>query len=101
MRRDERRAMRYPAILIITLGLAACSAPGATQREPQTVSPAQGRTPERAVDSVVEFLVAAAATDFHTHRPPDPVRFRDVRLGHHGAGGNAQYLLCGQFLPSQ
>jgi hypothetical protein len=50
----------------------------------------------------VEFLLTSAATDFHTHRPPDPVRFRDVRLGHLTTdSGEEQYLLCGQFLPAE
>lgn len=54
------------------------------------------------VDSVASFLLDAAAGDFHAHRPPDPVRFRDVRLGHVSTpGGEPQYLLCGQFLPAQ
>jgi hypothetical protein len=52
--------------------------------------------------AVVEFLLKAAAADFHAHRPPDPVRFRDVRVGHvMTPGGEEQYMLCGQFLPGQ
>jgi hypothetical protein len=47
-------------------------------------------------------LLTAAASDFHNHRPPDPVRFRDVRLGHFMTpSGEEQYMLCGQFLPAQ
>ena len=54
------------------------------------------------MDSVVQFLLTAAATDFHTHRPPDPLRFRDVRIGHlMTASGQGSYLLCGQFLAAQ
>jgi hypothetical protein len=62
-----------------------------TRSESQAVSP-----------TVVQFLLTAAATDFHSHRPPDPVRFRDVRIGHVVApSGEKQYRLCGQFLPAQ
>jgi hypothetical protein len=54
------------------------------------------------IDSVAQFLLTAAATDFHTHGPPDPVRFRNVRLGHEIApSGLKQYMLCSQFLPAQ
>ena len=54
------------------------------------------------MDPAVQFLLTAAATDFHTHRPPYPVRFRDVRIGHvMTPGGEEQYMLCGQFLPAQ
>jgi hypothetical protein len=86
--------MRYPAILVTTLVLAACgSGPGMrSNSDRQTAS----------VDSVAQFLIAAAATDFHAHRPPDPARFRDVRVGHANAPGEEEhYRLCGQFLPAQ
>lgn len=54
------------------------------------------------IDPVVQFLLTAAATDFHTHRQSDPVRFRDVRIGHvMTPSGAEQYMLCGEFLPEQ
>ena len=77
--------MRYLAVLFATLVLAACSTAPVTRRESPAVSPTQVPAPElenASVDSVVQFLLTAAATDFHTHCPPDPVRFRDVRIGH-------------------
>ena len=83
--------MRYPAVLFATLVLAACSTAPVTRSDSQAVSPA-----------VVQFLLTAATTDFRTHRPPDPVRFRDVRIGHVMIpSGEEQYMLCGQFLPAQ
>jgi len=86
--------MRYRVVLIATLVLAACDTSRETPGEASAVSPA--------LEPVVEFLLTSAATDFHTHRPPDPVRFRDVRLGHiTNASGEEQYMLCGQFLPAQ
>lgn len=90
--------MRYIAALVATFVLAACSTSPTTRGESQAVSPAQVLAP----DSVVQFLLTAAATDFYTHRPPDPVRFRNVRVGHLIApGGDELYILCGQFLPAQ
>lgn len=63
---------------------------GVTRSEPRAVSPI-----------VVQFLLTSAATDFHTHRPKDSVRFRDVRVGYvMTRGGEKQYRLCGQFLPA-
>ena len=51
------------------------------------------------IDSVVQFLLTSAATDFHTHGPSRPLRFRDVRLGSlAAASGTKQYLLCGEAL---
>ena len=82
--------MRYLAVLLATLVLADCGKGPVTRSESQ-VSP-----------TVVEFLLTAAATDFHAHRPPDVVRFRDVRIGHMMTpAGEKQYMLCGEFLPAQ
>ena len=96
--------MRFLVLAIVTAFLACSTAPS-TRSESQAASPTQVRAPERekaSLDSVVESLLTAAATDFHTHRPPDPGRFRDVRVGHvMSSGGEVQYLLCGQFLPAQ
>jgi hypothetical protein len=87
--------MRSPAILVTALGFAACSTTAGTRTDSQTVGPP-------AVDSAVQFLLSAAATDFRTHRPPDPVRFRDVRIGHVvPPSGVERYMLCGWFLPAQ
>jgi hypothetical protein len=96
--------MRYLAVLLATLSLAACSTAPATRSEPRAMSPAQVLAPEllrASIDPVVQVLLTAAATDFHTH-PPSAVRFRDVRIGHvMTPGGEAQYMLCGQFLPAR
>lgn len=83
--------MRSPALLFAAFVLTACSKAPVTRSDSQPVSPA-----------VVEFLLASAATDFHTHRPPDPVRFREVHVGQvKTTGGEVQYMLCGRFLSAQ
>jgi hypothetical protein len=96
--------MRYLAVLFATLVLAACSKAPVSRNESQAVSSTPVLAPEpqnASIDSVVQFLLTSAATDFHTHRPPDPVRFRDVRIGHFMTpSGEKQYMLCGQLLPA-
>ena len=96
--------MRYVAVLFAMLGFAACRAAPASRSE-QVVSATEVAGPalhDASLDAIAEFLLTAAATDFHTHHPPDPVRFRDVRIGHvMTPTGEAQYRLCGQFLPSR
>lgn len=97
--------MRHPTIQLITLGLAVSSTTSVTRSKPQLVGAGQvvaAALQNPSIDSTVLFLLAAAATDFRAHRPPDPAHFRDVRVGHvMTPGGKAQYLLCGQFLPAE
>jgi hypothetical protein len=96
--------MRYAVVLSATLCLAACDkapVPG-NQSSAGNTAAVDPRGQDAAVDSIVQFLISAAATDFDTHRPPDPVRFRDVRLGHLMTdSGERRYLLCGFYLPAQ
>ena len=76
--------------------------PPQSRNESQTVSPTPVPAPEQqkaSIDPVVQFLLTAAATDFHTNVRSDSVRFRDVRLGHvMTPRGPERYMLCGQFL---
>jgi len=86
--------MRSLAALVTTFVLVACSTAPATRD--------QSNPPSASMNSAVEFLLTSAATDFHTHRPPYPVRFRDVRSGYlMTPDGTRQYRLCGEFLPAQ
>ena len=82
------------SVLPAALILAACStAPGTRSESPDLQ--------EASMDSAMQFLLIAAADDFHAHRPQDPGRFRDVRIGHlMTTSGEKQYMLCGQFLPA-
>lgn len=83
--------MRSRAVLFVILFLAACST------APRVRSDAPPTPPD-----IVDFLLTSAATDFHTHRSPDPARFRNVRIGHvTPASGETIYLMCGEFLPAQ
>ncbi|THU38133.1 hypothetical protein FAM09_15735 [Niastella caeni] len=53
-------------------------------------------------DSVVQFLITSAATDFHTHQPPTPTDFRSVQIGYLKAANNDKnYILCGEFLSKE
>lgn len=96
--------MRYLAVLFATSILAACSTtpatPGASGAARAAGAPAEMRN--ASIDPVVDFLLTSAATDFRTHRPLDPVAFRDVRIGHVvTSDGEPQYRLCGEFLPAE
>jgi hypothetical protein len=104
LREHPGRFMRYRAILVATFVLTACSTAQVRHSESQAVSPTLADTSQMqnaSIDSVVQFLLASAATDFHDHGPI-PVGFRDVRVGHFmNPHGQTLYLLCGQFLPAR
>lgn len=93
------------AVVIATLSLAGCGRAPASHDQPQALHGAPGSASEPQVaslDSTIEFLLTSAATDFRSQRPHDPVRLRDVRLGHViTSGDEQQYMLCGEFLPGQ
>jgi hypothetical protein len=95
--------MRCAVVLLVTLVLAACNTAPASHTQSQAVSPGPSSEEQKSsTDSPVEFLLTAAATDFHAHHPPFPARFRDVRFGHFiTQAGAKQYMLCGEFLPQQ
>jgi hypothetical protein len=91
--------MRHLAVQVIALALAACSSPPGRRSEVHAVGSAQARAPE--LQTVVQFLLGAAANDFHTHRSPGASRFRQLRIGRVvNPDGTGQYILCGQFLPA-
>jgi hypothetical protein len=63
--------------------------------------PAQEQ-PKVAKDAPLEFLLNAAATDFHAHNSSPAIHFRKARVGQvTTANGEKQYLLCGQFLTAR
>jgi hypothetical protein len=96
--------MRYLTVLFASLVLASCSAGPVSRSESHPASPTKAPDPEQqkvSIDSVVQFLLESAATDFRAHGP-SPAGFRDVHIGHDmNTNGESQYILCGQFLRSQ
>ncbi len=102
---SQQPARRVLALLSAALVLLACKTTPVTRHGPQANGATQAGAPEPQkvpLDSALQFLLTSAATDFHTHRPPSPLRFRDVRMGHvTTTGGEETYILCGQFLPAE
>lgn len=50
------------------------------------------------LETVKEYLLSSAASDFYEHQPPFPAKFRKVRLGKDKK--NSMYRLCGEFFPT-
>ena len=90
---------------VVALGIIACSTAPGVRSTSRPASPTQAPaavTQPAPTDSIAEYLLTSAATDFHDHSSPRPARFRDVRLGHFmNAKGEVHYVLCGEFLPAR
>ena len=58
---------------------------------------------ERSVpDSIVQFLMNSAASDFSNHQPPTVVEFRNLKIGYILSETNVKtFLLCGEFLSAE
>lgn len=97
--------MRALTLLVVCLLVSACSSAPVAHPEPYAAETADLQAPRPQTqlnDVVIQGLLTASATDFHASRPSDPGRFRSVRIGHLTTDdGNAQYLLCGEFLASR
>jgi len=89
--------------MLASFAFAACGTAPAQRSEAPQQSSTQTAAPEQKafLESVAQALMTSAANDFYLHGPTDPVRFRDVRLGHVIVAGKEQYFLCGEFLPEQ
>lgn len=94
-----------PVVVIFTFVLLGCN----SKTNDRTKMPAENT--EKAVseevqisipDSITEFLLNSAATDFHSGRISKPLRFREVKMGFLMLPNqDRQYVLCGQFLEQQ
>jgi len=97
--------MRYLIAVFATFVFVACCTTPIHCSQSQAASPIQApasQAQKASPDPPVQFLLEAAATDFHAHHPPYPARFRHVRIGHiMTSDGTKQYMLCGEFLPAQ
>lgn len=61
---------------------------------------AQAADRPQSTESDLAFLLDAAAKDFHTHQPPMPVAFRQIRFGYVVGDDQQQIdMICGEFLP--
>lgn len=95
--------MRSLSFLLAAAVLVACGPAPRGESQAASSAPGPAAEPQKApTGEVVDFLLTSAATDFHTHGPAGPLRFREVRAGHvASAGGEVSYRLCGQFQREQ
>ena len=97
--------MRHLVFLISTIVLIGCKTNSVPRSQAETSRPAQAPAQEQqkaSTDTPLQFLLNAAASDFHSQHAPHTIQFRKVRAGHITTpDGQTQYLMCGQFLQAQ
>jgi hypothetical protein len=99
---DLQKILLSISILIFTLFLTSCnfrSENNIHSSEGSSDSISLAETQNTSLDSIVHFLLDAAAKDFHDNQPPTPVSFRNIKV-RDLIGPNAEnhYMICGQFL---
>ena len=52
-------------------------------------------------DSVTQFLVASAVSDFKSHQPPSVIDVRNVKAGYFLSGSDPIFLICGEYLSKE
>ena len=94
--------MRHLTRLISIFLLIACNTDAIPPNQSNEMSSLQvpaHEQPKASKDTPLEFLLTAAAADFHAQHPSHTINFRKVHIGHvMTPGGEKQYMLCGQFL---
>lgn len=97
--------MRHLALIVSIVVVTACKTNAIPESQSKASHPIQVVTLEQqevSKDLAIQFLLTAAATDFHAHPPAHTISFRNVRIGHvKTPDGENQYMLCGEFLPLQ
>jgi hypothetical protein len=97
--------MRHPTRLISIFLLIAFNTNAIPPNQSSEMRCLQGpahEQPKASKDTPLEFLLTAAAADFHVHHPSHTIDFRKVHIGHvMTPGGEKQYMLCGQFLTAR
>jgi len=92
--------MRNLALVIVALFIAGCTSSSITKTESPSVSTQEAD--KAAVDSTQQFLITAAASDFHNHGHSRIGGFREVHLKRLvSPSGEKTYMLCGQYLAEQ
>ena len=99
---DLQKILLSISILIFTLFLISCNSRSKNNNHSAEGSPDSiglTETKNASQDSIVHFLLDAAARDFQDHQPPVPLGFRNVQFKYLTKPNDEYiYIICGQFL---
>lgn len=103
MKRFNLLALTTATTIILLIILLACNTK-VNEKESKTktlVNVAKSESIESIPDSVIQFLIASAATDFNEHQPPTVIDVRNVKAGYISSENDRTYLICGEFLSKE
>ena len=99
---NPQKILFLTSILLSTLFLSSCnsgSKDSIQSSKSSTESTSLSETQNTSQDSLVHFLLDAAAKDFHEYQPPVPLGFRNVQIKYLTKPNEEKtYIMCGQFL---
>ena len=99
---NPQKILFLTSILLSTLFLSSCnsgSKDSIQSSKGSTESTSLSETQNTSQDSLVHFLLDAAAKDFHDYQPPVPLGFRNVQIKYLTEPNEEKtYIMCGQFL---
>lgn len=94
------QVIRHLACVTSILVLTECKADSIPRS--QTAQANSHEQQKESTETPLQFLLTSAAADFHAQHPAHTIHFRKVHIGRvTTTEGEKQYILCGQFLPSQ
>jgi hypothetical protein len=84
------------AFIIFVSAIISCNSGNKTETKGNSVAVSEK---EIIPDSIVQFLITSASTDFRKHQPPTVIDFRNVKIGYTTSPNNEKiFVLCGEFL---
>lgn len=97
VRQILNRILKMLVFLCLISAITSCNSNHKTEVN-STVTPDKEIIP----DSIVQFLITSASTDFLNHKPPTPKDFRNLKIGFLKASNDEKtFVLCGEFLSQE
>lgn len=94
--------IRLFAFLLIFTFITSCNFGNEKDNSKNSVGVSTSSEKETVSDSIIQFLIASAVKDFHSHNPPTAIDFRKIEIGYLLSSKNdTTFILCGEFLSEE
>ena len=94
-----KNTLKAFALIVFMAAIISCNS---NKKGDTNVSSTKISENESIPDTVVQFLITSASSDFRNHQPPTPIDFRNVKIGYIKSPNNEKiFILCGEFLSQE